>query len=248
MTIEFAYAQARAQARLGERLAPVSWQLLEANLTLAQYLHAARSTDLRNRVRSLTAASSPHSIERALRREWRAEVDGTAHWVPARWRPAVEFTSWLCVLPALAHLEQGGEVLPWMGDDVELAPFASDNAELRRRELLAAGLGAPGGRDDALAAWRQHFEALWPAGDPGVRRLGDLADLIDSRRRDPVTSARAPAAPGQALEAQAVRMIRRNVREAVTVFAHLLLVALDLGRLRGGLVRRALFGDWLAAA
>ena len=244
MTIDFAYAQARAQARLGERLTPAAWQLLEASGTLAQYLHAARSTALRNRVRSLTAASSPHSVERSLRREWRAEVHGAASWVPERWRPAVAWTAWLCDLPILARLAQSGEILPWMAADTQLATFAIEDAALRQRELSLAGLGALAGRTDVLTAWRRHFESLWPAGDPGVRRLGELVNRIDTYRREP--EARGPKAPGQPLEARAARLIRRNFQEAATVFTHLLLVALDLGRLRDGLVRRALFGDWQA--
>ena len=248
MTIEFAYAQARAQARLGERLTPAAWQLLEASGTLAQYLHAARSTAQRDRVRSLTAASSPHSIERSLRREWRAEVRGAASWVPERWRPAVAWTAWLCDLPTLARLEQGGEVLSWMADDTQLAPFAIDDRALRHRELISAGLGALASGNDVLTAWRRHFEALWPAGDPGIRRLRNLVERIDIYRQEPETRAGPRTAPGQALEARAARLIRRNFQEAVTVFTHLLLVALDLGRLRDGLVRRALFGDWLAVA
>jgi hypothetical protein len=248
MTIEFAYAQARAQARLAERLAPAAWQVLEASGTLAQYLHAARSTPLRNRVRSLTGTSSPHLIERSLRREWRAEVSGAAGWVPERWRPAVAWTSLLCDLPALAHLGRGGKALPWMADETRLAAFAIDDSALRRHELVSAGLGELDGRDDVVGAWRGHFEALWPAGDPGVRRLGQLVDRLDIYRREPEVQGRARIAAAQSLEALATRLIRRNVQEAATVFTHLLLVALDLGRLRNGLVRRALFGEWLAEA
>lgn len=248
MTIEFAYAQARAQARLGERLTPTAWQLLEASGTLAQYLHAARSTALRERVRSLTAAASPHSIERSLRREWRAEVRRTASWVPERWRPAVAWTTWLCDLPTLAHLEQGGEILPWMADDKQLAPFAIDDSAIRQRELFTAGLGALAAGDDVLTAWRQRFEALCPESDSGGRQLRDFIDRIDIYRQEPETRSGSRTAPGQLLEARAAWLVRRNFREAVTVFAHLLLVALELGRLRDGLVRRALFGDWLAVA
>lgn len=248
MTIEFAYAQARAQACLGDRLTPAAWQLLEASGTLAQYLHAARGTALRDRVRSLTAASSPHAIERSLRREWRAAAHGAANWVPERWRPAVRWTAWLCDLPTLARLEQGGAVLPWMADDPQLAPLAVDDRALRQRELFSAGLGALSAGDDVLTAWRRRFEALWPAGDPGVQRLRRLVDRVDSYRREPETRGRSRTAPGPPLEAHAARLVRRNFREAVTVFTYLLLVALDLGRLRDGLVRRALFGDWQGVA
>ncbi len=104
------------------------------------------------------------------------------------------------------------------------------------------------GSGDVPAAWRLRFETLWPAGDPGIPRVANLVDLVDTYRRDTEAGRGARARTAQAIEARAVRMIRRNFQEAVTVFSHLLLVALDLGRLRDGLVRRALFGDWLAVA
>lgn len=251
MPIEFNYAQGRVQARLGERLAPAAWQLLEASGTLAQYLHAARATDLRSRVESLTATSSPHSIERALRSDWRAEVRGATHWVPERWRAAVAWTAWLGDLPMLAWLEQGGEVLPWMRHDALMADFAAGDAATRRRQLFADGAGALAGSDDVLASWRQHFETLWPERDPGTARLRRFVDLVDDYRNQPLIAAagsRASMEPRRRLDADAVRLIRRCLRQPVTVFSHLLLVALDLGRLRNGLVRRALFGDWPKAA
>ncbi|MBT8082636.1 MAG: hypothetical protein KJP08_01170 [Gammaproteobacteria bacterium] len=235
MPIEFNYAQGRAQARLGERLTPAAWQLLEASGTLAQYLHAARATALRGAVRSLAGTSSPHAIERALRSDWRAEVLGTTQWVPGRWRDAVARTASLCDLPMLAWLDQGGEILPWMRDDPRFAD----------------GAGSLAGSDDMLAAWRQHFETLWPPGDRGTARLREFVDLVDEYRSQPLIAAagrRASMEPRRRLDAHAVRLIRRSLREPVTVFSHLLLVALDLGRLRNGLVRRALFGDWAKAA
>ena len=86
------------------------------------------------------------------------------------------------------------------------------------------------------------------------RTVRDLQRLLAGRGLPP-----GPGAPGnddsrsqgkrrRRLDAHAVRLIRRCLREPVTVFSHLLLVALDLGRLRNGLVRRALFGDWPRAA
>ncbi|MBT8106335.1 MAG: hypothetical protein HKP05_11945 [Woeseiaceae bacterium] len=235
MPIEFNYAQGRAQARLGERLSPAAWQLLEATGTLAQYLHGARATAMRSRVQSLAATSSPHAIERTLRSDWRAEVLGVTHWVPQHWRAAVAWTASLCDLPMLAWLDAGGEVLPWMRDD----PRFTD------------GAGPLAGSNDMLIGWRRHFETLWPADDPGTSQLRQFVDLVDEYRSQPMIAAAgrpASMAPRRKLDAHAVRLIRRSLRQPVTVFSHLLLVALDLGRLRNGLVRRALFGDWQKAA
>ena len=224
--------------RLGKRLSPAGWRLLEASGTLGQYLHAARATELRSKVQPLSATSSPHAIERALRRDWRAEVLGAAHWVPERWRVAVGWTAWLCDLPILAWLDQGGESLSWMRHDPRIAELADDGGTLA-------------GSDDMLTGWRQHFEALWPTGDPDTARLRDFVDLVDEYRSQPLVAAagrRESMEPRRRLDAHAVRLIRRSLREPVTVFSHLLLVGLDLGRLRNGLVRRALFGDWSKAA
>jgi hypothetical protein len=247
MTIEFAYAQARAQARLGERLAPAAWQVLEATGTLSQYLHAARATALKNPVRSLTAAASPHAIERSLRRDWRTEVDGAASWVPERWRPAVAWTARACDLPVFAALGRGDEPLPWMADDLALAPFAVADAAIRQHEMELAGLDALSGGNDVFAAWRQRFESLWPAGDPDLQRLANFVEHVDGYRGEPVTAGLKQTTALESLEAFAVKLIRQNLRQPVTIFSHLLLVAIDLGRLRGGLVRRALHGDRLAA-
>ena len=238
MPIEFNYAQGRAQAHLGKRLTPAHWRLLEASGTLAQYLNAARATELRSKVQPLSATSSPHAIERALRRDWRAGVLSVSHWVPGRWRAAVEWTAWLCDLPILAWLDQGGEALPWMRHDPRIASFAD-------------GGGALAGSDDMLTGWRQHFETLWPAGDPDTARLRDFVDLVAEYRSQPLIAAagrREMMEARRRLDAHAVRLIRRCLREPVTVFSHLLLVGLDLGRLRNGLARRALFGDWSKVA
>ncbi len=241
MPIEFAYAQARVQARHGERLTPSDWQLLETSRGAGQYLHAARATALAPRVQSLSATSDAHVIERTLRREWRGDVHHAAGWIPGAWRPAVEWTAWLADLPAIAWLEHGGEVLPWMHDDPVVSHFATVDAAARHRELAIAGLEPVVAARDVATGWLMHFRALWPAQDGSTRSLQAYVDLVSGSRRrvaDPATGA--GNAARDELEAKTVRIIRRNLEEPVTIFCHLLLVALDLGRLRSGLVRRAL--------
>ena len=69
MPVEFAYAQARAQAQHGRRLSADTWSLLESSVGLSQFLHQLRGTTLAPRVEHFSATTSPHAIERFLRRE-----------------------------------------------------------------------------------------------------------------------------------------------------------------------------------
>jgi hypothetical protein len=244
MAVEFAYAQARAQARHGERLSADTWGLLESSVTLAQFLHLVRGTALAPRVEHFSATTSPHVIERSLRREWHREVESAVRWVPAQWREAVAWTAWLAELPALNHLLHGGEFLPWMSEDPVLSIFAGEDADSMRTAIEAAlpALAESGGSsDDGRSAWLLRWRSLWPgdaAGDPALEQLvslvvrhgaaGDGDDVGDWRSK---------------LELDALRILRRRREQAVTVFCHLLLTALELYRLRQGLLRRALFND-----
>lgn len=246
MTIDFESAQARAQACVGDRLEPAGWQLLESTRRLEHYLHAARGTVLASRVEPLSPASSPHFIERSMRREWRREVSRVTGWVPKRWRPAVGWTSRLADLPALSWLERGGRVMAWMQDDESLAPFALADETLRRREYSAAGLEALLEPGDLAAGWLDQFMALLPDDGAAGQRLRDWIDRVERYRAGPGQAdldAAAHARERERLEEWTIRLIRRSLAEPVTVFSHLLLVALDLERLRGGMVRRALFND-----
>ncbi len=232
MPVEFAYAQARAQARHGRRLSAETWSLLDSSVGLGQFLHHVRATALGPRVERFSAASSPHVIERSLRREWHDEVECAARWVPDRWRAAVEWTAVLAELPVLVHLQQGGESQPWMADDPVLSRFIGGDG-------LADYDDGPGGW---LLGWRR----LWPADAADGAALEELVAAIESLgiRRE---GAGAEDWRG-ALERHALRLLRWRRAQPVTVFCHLLLSALELHRLREGLVRRALFNDLDAEA
>ena len=248
MPTEFAYVQARAQARHGDRLSEESWRLLGSSRGLSNYLHTVRSTALAPHVQHFSASSSPHMIERSLRHDWSAEVATASHWVPEVWRVAVQWATWLPYLPLLAHLLDGKPPLPWMLEDALLADFESHH-DARR---LAAGIAPPGAawretKGDLLESWLIHWQTLWPPTD-ATGRAGLMALLALLRR------ASAPAdgaAPGRAenrqrrreLEMRTGRMLRLQGQQPVTVFCHLLLSASELLRLREGLLRRALYND-----
>ncbi len=227
MPIEFAYAQARAQARHGGRLSADTWGLLESSVGLSQFLHHVRGTALAPRVEHFSATTSPHVIERFLRREWYDEVVSAAHWVPARWRAAVAWTEKLAELPAISYLQAGGEPRAWMADDAVLSTFAAGQ--------VAAASG------DGLAGWLRRWRMLWPDDAAGDATLDELVMLVHKHG----IRGEGGAADDwrETLERRAVRILRRHREQPVTVFCHLLLCALELHRLRQGLLQRALFND-----
>jgi hypothetical protein len=235
MPIEFAYAQARAQAQHGGRLSADTWSLLESSVGLSQFLHHVRGTALAPRVEHFSATTSPHAIERFLRREWHDEVESAAHWVPGRWRPAVAWTDKLAQLPAAGYLLHGGEPQPWMADDPALSAFAAADPAALPASLEAAGYG--GGLD----AWLHHWARLWPDDSTGRDALEELVSLI---RRHGIRRGDSSDEDWRSrLERHAVKMLRWRREQPVTVFCHLLLCALELQRLREGLLQRALFND-----
>ncbi|MDP3083273.1 MAG: hypothetical protein Q8N44_06230 [Rubrivivax sp.] len=155
---DFAYAQARLQARHG-RLPPTPlWQALEASRTAAHYLALASSGPLAPWVEGLAdaAAHDVHGIEHHLRQRWRAYVDEVARWLPARWQPATRLFGDLVELPLKATPQPGGSapVPPdaaarWLDGWQRLLPPAAGDAALLRRpaELLLPRLrGASSGR------------------------------------------------------------------------------------------------------
>lgn len=227
MPVEFAYVQARAQARHGRRLSTETWSLLESSVGLSQFLHHVRGTALAPRVEHFSAATSPHVIERFLRREWHKEVESAARWVPVRWRAAVARVARLAQLPAEDYLEAGGLPQPWMTADPELLTLAAG------QPAAASGGG--------LAGWLRDWRTLWPEDAEGGAVLEEFESLV----RKHVIRGEGTAAGDwrEQLGRRAVCVLRRHREQPVTVFCHLLLSALELHRLRQGLLRRAVFND-----
>lgn len=250
MSIDFAYAQARVQARLGQRLPEDGWHLLESSLGLPQYLTSVRATVLARHVQHFSQAASAHAIERSLRNDWRGEVAAVSRWAPVRWRKAVEWTGWLPYLDIIAYLLGGGPILPWMQDDPVLAGMAIEDPEARRLAIDASPFGTSDGVAAAAAPgarWLAHWQAHWPRTSPA--EAAGLHEL-EARLRDLHTASVRPRATREdrneartILAFRLARMLRQQSQQPVIVFCHLALVAFDLQRLRDGLLRRALFGD-----
>ena len=250
MSIDFVYAQARVQARLGERLSEASWRVLESTLGLPQYLTSARSTALAPRVQHFSTSVTTHTIERALRDDWRTEVAAASRWVPEPWSSAVAWTTWLAYLDPLASLTSDEPALPWMGTDAVLSTIALDDVSARQLAMAAAPFGAlADGKSPAAmrARWFDHWMGLQPRVTADEQAgLGLLVAGVQrylAANRLPGASRNKRRDARSQLDGLATALAHRHAEEPVAIFAYLSLVALDLQRLRDGLLRRAVFRE-----
>lgn len=244
------YAQARMQARFGRRPDAALWGELDAIRELPGYLVALRRTPLASWVVGLDTSSDIHRIEARLRERFRAHVEELARWLPPEWRASLSWVEALLDLPALARLVSGEGALPWMSAEPGLRKLAGADGDDARAGampdfLLRDSRGkrraapAPG---DARAAWLAEWQRRWPAADAATRR----------RMRRVVTAISVHLArfghsgmegswhARAALERELRLLFRRLALRPEAAFPYLGLTALDLERLRAGLVTRFL--------
>ena len=239
----WSYVQARLQARYGERLDEADWRALEAARSLDQFIDRSRATSLRRFTERLNAGMSSHAIERALRTAWRDYVAELAGWSAAEWRPAIAWTAPFPDLPVIDGLLRG-EASNWAQHDAGLAQFLQrDPRVVLEKSPLKALLPAPKRELTLPARWYAHWRSLWPQGSAERRALTTLTETIKAHiaRLDRAGPQDVNASYRRDLAQKVTRMFRRHAGTPVAVFCHLALVALDLERLRGDLVRRALF-------
>ena len=241
----FAYAQARLQARHGQRADEQVWRRLHSTGDLANYLQLARQTVLRPWVIGIDSSQNSHDIEFSLRRQFCRCVDDVSRWLPADWRAALQDLKHLPQLPALQHLLNGASVPAWMLDDPGLRHFASENTGWRTEAIQASEYGylvQAWQRGETLyGAWYDNWRHQWPGSarpKVAMEQLGRLL-LQHIRSQDPTgTSTRQRR---QVLESRLNGVFRRFSFQPAAAFAHLALVALDLEQLRGDLLSRKLF-------
>ncbi len=245
---DFAYAQARLQARHGMRPDARTWRRLAGIGDLLHFLQTARTTPLRPWVLHFTAETNIHDIELSLREQFRHYIEEVANWQPALWRDAVLWVKRLADLPALQHLLLGQPVRRWIMQDPAVQPFAIESRPARLEALRNSDcqplLQAWQEGVSLSESWLQHWRALWPkAGTTLTTPLEHVAKrvqicLVDlSKQPAGSTSQKALAA----LAHQLTRDFRRHTHQPAATFVHLGLVALDLQQLRGALVRRVVF-------
>jgi hypothetical protein len=221
------------------------WHVLDATHSLEHYLERSRRTALRRFTDHLNAGMMAHVIERTLRQEWRRSVEETAAWTRSEWQPAVRWTAYLPDLPVLDHL-RGGDIPEWVGEDPIFAPLTRlDRHAPAAGEESVLRLLRPGHGDARLAErWLAEWRSLWPGADKACRL--SLDRLVKAVRGHFERLARAGLRESSStyrleLERAITRIFRRESGTAVALFCYLALLALDLERLRGGLMRRRLF-------
>jgi len=244
---EFAYVQARVQARHGERPTGPEWSQLTSIGSLSHFLQAARKGPLRRWIFELGPHSGIDEMELTLRRHFRYHVLELARWMPPAWRPAVRWVRHVPDLPALAHLLAGNPAPHWVQDDPELRILDQDVVGRRRQSLegteRAPLLAATDGPSTIAGAWYRHWHSLWPESHGrSASHLREVADtVIRARtllRSDRIRQSRPHL---ETLEERLNRLFRRYSHEPAAVFAHLALTALLMERLRGALAVRMLF-------
>ena len=246
-TGDFAYVQARLQARHGQRPDLATWSRLEGAIDVPGLIHLARSTSLAPWVDSLRGASGVHSLERTLRHVWLNYIDAVAGWSPRAWRSAVRWTGALTVLPGLRHTLAGGDAPDWLREDPDLAPVADPLGPAtpgRFKNLPFPALMNATSDVSLPQVWQDIWQSLWaPCSGRATRELLKLTGLVEGHTAElAIVDAAASSADSlNRLERGFCRIFRRGAQTPAAIFCHLGLCALDLQRLRGNLVTRALF-------
>jgi hypothetical protein len=239
--------QARLQARHGDRLDEAAWRFLEAALSFDHFLERSRATSLRRFTDVIEAKMSSHAIERILRDAWRAYVAELAGWTMPSWQPPVLWAAYFPDLPVLDSLLKG-TAPDWTHEDPVFAAFARSGLPEHGQSFEAspfAPLSPAIERHGSLGKqWLSHWRSLWPQSKAGnYRAMNDLVGIVASHF-DALARAGLQGTSStyrHDLARAATHMFRRCAGTPVALFSHLTLVALDLERLRGGLIRRRLF-------
>jgi len=240
------YALTRVYARHGQRLDEAAWRRVEASRDLNHYMAAMRATALAPWVASMNAQQDCRALESSLRSQWRRHVDGVARWHPREWQAWLAWLAYPPFLNLIAQLARPEAVPSWILADPVVGPFAPGTPANRSAAMadtpLAPLAAAVAGQTTPRAAWSTHWQALLPHADGDTRRSLDLLRRAIEQHDQGLLQAVDTAEPQRQKFALRLRLLMRIAAgTAIVTVCHLGLLALDLERLRSGLVRRCLF-------
>jgi hypothetical protein len=197
---------------------------------------------------------SSHAVEARLRAEWRCYAEEIARFQPEPWHAAVAWTAFLADLPVLDHLLRGGVVHRWMAEDEIYAPWHRADARERAQALAASPVAAllreASAGTPMLRAWLSVWRRLWPRTSGAqsgplesvVRAVIDHGAVLQNSKTASSLGLR------MALAQRMCILFRRHFETPAASIVHLVLEALDLERVRAGLVRRVLLEPQRAEA
>ena len=229
-------------ARHSQRPGKEQWQQLEHCRSLEAFLQMARQSSLGGWVRHFEAGDDSGTWERSLRRDWQAYLAQLVSWTPARWQPALAWTAVLPSLPGIARVLSGKPPAAWMDADDFFRGMNLHDSPAFREELGSGPWGAllEAWEDNSpLGAWRLSWQPLWPRHrQSALPRLDAGWHLLDKPEM----------AWAEELDAFLVGVMRYQQPTILAATAHLGLLSLDLGRLRGNLLSRQLRAQQARAA
>jgi len=255
------YGYARLSARLASRPDERLWRQLRSARSLQAAIDAVRGSAAAPYVAGIAMLGTIDGIELAFRQHLRARIHEVVNWAPQAWRAALRWTEVLVDLPAIQHLRGEAPLPRWLRDDPHLAAYAAGDRIARRARLTegplapllaavsrhdgAARAGRRGRRGDRLHpllhAWQVQWQQRWPScSDEQGSALQLLVRTVDAHL---AAFASLPTEDTAASRERLGERLRRQLHDAAAqpaaLFAYLLLVALDLERLRGEFVLRA---------
>lgn len=221
-------------ARHSQRPGREQWQQLEHYRELDAFLQMARQSSLADWIRNFQGADDSQAWERSLRADWQRYLLTLVSWTPGRWKACLGWAGVLPYLPAIARVLDGAPPPEWMKNDEFFIGMSLDYREDFRSQLASgswAALLEYWDQNSPLTAWRHAWQRLWPASHVGTLKSlepgWELLDQPDESLRDK-------------LEDFLNRQLRTQQPTVLPVVAHLGLLSLDLGRLRGNLLSRQL--------
>lgn len=248
---DFAYAQARIQARHAARPDAATWRRLAGFGDRLHFLQHARRTRLRPWVVHFSSRTDVHELELSIRSQFRQSVSEVASWQPRAWRRAVLWSRQLLDLPALQHLLLGNSPPAWISKDPVLRPFAVADMRQRLQALedseYAHLLRTWQAGTPLLDGWLTRWRRLWPeTPSKFVRPLDQLVDQLQQLAVIPDTEDETDryTHDRELLTDKLIYAFRRCSHQPATAFLHLAMVALDLQQLRAALLRRTLFPEF----
>lgn len=230
----FGYIRARIMARHSQRPGKEQWQQLEHSRGLDAFLQMARQSSLADWIHHFEIADDSVAWERSLRADWQRYLARLVAWTPSRWQASLAWTGVLPYLPAIARVLDGDAPVDWMRGEEFFLGMSLDESQAFRSELASgpwALLLQFWEGNSPLGAWWLAWQTLWPEKhEECIKSLEPGLVLLDQ-----------PASQeSEELERFFIRVLRTQQPTVLPVTAHLGLLSLDLGRLRGNLLSRQL--------